>query len=92
VIVRLTDAEHRALEEARAQLSKAGEEVTLEDMIHRIITEWTFRRAEAHRPAPMPMEGVLAHLRRLASAPLRTWRELGAAALRRLTGLAIDPV
>ena len=35
VIVRLTDAEHRALEEARAHLMRAGEELTLDQLIHR---------------------------------------------------------
>jgi hypothetical protein len=37
------------------------------------------------------VEGVLAQLRRLASSPMRTWRELGAAAVRRLTGFATGP-
>jgi hypothetical protein len=90
VIVRLTEAEHRALEAARAELGRAGEELTLEQLIHRIIAEWTTRRSEA--PAAVPMEGILAHLRRLASSPLRTWRELRTAALRRLSGFAIDPI
>ncbi len=59
-------------------------------MIHRIIAEWTVRRTQ--QPATVPVEGILAHLRRLAGSPLRTWRELGAAALRRLSALTIDPV
>lgn len=91
VIVRLSEAEHRALELARAELARAGEELTLEQIIHRVIAEWTTRRAEAHKPAPRPVEGVLAQLRRLASSPMRTWRELGAAAMRRLTGFAAGP-
>jgi hypothetical protein len=85
VILRLTEAEHRALEDARAALARAGEQLTLEQIVHRIIAEWTARRAEASQPATRPIEGILAHLRRLASSPLRTWRDLGAAALRRLT-------
>lgn len=88
VIVRLSEAEHRALEQARAELARAGEELSLEQMIHRAIADWSARRAEAARPAPRPVDGVLAQLRRLASSPVRTWRELGAAALRRLTGLS----
>jgi hypothetical protein len=88
VIVRLGETEHRALEDARAELGRAGEEISLEQMVHRIISEWTARRAESRQPAARPVEGILAHLRRLARDPVRTWRELGAAAVRRLTGLA----
>jgi hypothetical protein len=92
VIVRLTESEHRLLEDARAELARAGDEVTLEQMIHRVIAEWTTRRTEARQPATRPVDGILAHLRKLATSPLRTWRDLGAAALRRLTGGAMDPV
>jgi hypothetical protein len=91
VIVRLTEAEHSALELVRAELARAGEELSLEQLIHRVIAEWTAQRAEARQPAPRPVEGVLAQLRRLASSPMRTWRELGVAAVRRLTGLAAGP-
>jgi hypothetical protein len=88
VIVRLGEAEHRALEEACAELGRAGEEISPEQMVHRIVTEWTARRAESRQPAARPVEGILAHLRRLARDPVQTWRELGAAAVRRLTGMA----
>jgi hypothetical protein len=91
VVVRLTEAEHRGLEQVRAELARAGEELSLEQLIHRVIAEWTAHRAEARQPAPRPVEGVLAQLRRLASSPMRTWRELGAAAVRRLTGFATGP-
>ena len=91
VIVRLSEPEHRALEQVRAELARAGEELTLEQIIHRVIAEWSAHRAEARQPAPRPVEGVLAQLRRLASSPMRTWRELGAAAMRRLTGFAAGP-
>ena len=92
VLVRLTESEHRQLEDARTELARAGEEVTIEQMIHRVIAEWSARLAEARRPVAIPVEGILAQLRRMASSPLRTWRDLGAAALRRLSGLgAADP-
>ena len=87
VIVRLTEPEHRALEDARAELARAGEQVTLEELLHRIIAEWTAQRAEARQPVARPVEGILAHLRRLASQPVRTWREQAVAAVRRLAGL-----
>ncbi len=91
VIVRLTEAEHSALELVRVELARAGEELSLEQLIHRVIAEWSAHRAEARQPAPRPVEGVLAQLRRLASSPMRTWRELGVAAVRRLTGFAAGP-
>jgi hypothetical protein len=84
VVVRLSEAEHRKLEDARAELAKGGEEVTLEQMVHRIIAEWSARRSEAQQPAPRAVDTILAQLRRLASSPVRTWRELGMAAMRRL--------
>ncbi len=84
VIVRLSESEHKQLEDARAELARSGEEVSLEQMIHRIIAEWSARLAEARQPATRPVEGILAQLRRLAGQPLRTWRELGVAALRRI--------
>jgi hypothetical protein len=84
VIVRLTEAEHRLLEDARAELARAGEEVTLEQMIHRILADWSARRAEAHQPATRQLDGIVAQLRKLAASPLRTWRDLGLAAYRRL--------
>ena len=83
VIVRLSESEHKQLEDARAELARSGEEVSLEQMIHRIIAEWSVRLAEARQPATRPVDGILAQLRRLAGQPLRTWRELGVAALRR---------
>jgi hypothetical protein len=84
VVVRLSETEHRALEDARAELARGGEEVTLEQMVHRVITEWNVRRSQAQQPAARPVESILAQLRRLASSPVRTWRELGIAAMRRL--------
>jgi hypothetical protein len=84
VVVRLSEAEHRALDNARAELTKAGEEVTIEQMVHRIIAEWSARRSQAQQPAPRAVDSILAQLRRLASSPVRTWRELGMAAMRRL--------
>lgn len=84
VIVRLTEVEHRLLEEARAELARAGEEVTLEQMIHRVLSDWSARRAEAHQPATRQLDGIVAQLRKLAASPLRTWRDLGLAAYRRL--------
>jgi hypothetical protein len=88
LLLRLTDDEHRALEEARAALQRGGEEVTLEQMIHRVLAEWTLRNRLARAPAPEPRreERLVDRLRALATAPLRTWRELGAS-LRRMSGL-----
>lgn len=85
VLVHLTDDDHRALEDARAALRDAGEDVTLEQMIHRVLADWTMRvraaAAAAVAPAPEPaprVDGLVDRLRALAAAPLRTWRELGA--------------
>lgn len=87
VIVKLSEAEHRLLEEVRAELARAGEELSLEQLLHRIIAEWSARRSEARQPVARPVEGILAQLRRLAQSPVQTWRELGAAAMRRLASL-----
>jgi hypothetical protein len=84
VILRLGDDEHRELERAREELRRSGEEVTLEQMVHRVIAEWCLRRAaERSAAAAGPVDGIVAQLRRLAASPLRRWRDLGAA-LRRL--------
>jgi hypothetical protein len=90
VVIRLTDDDHAALEEARQTLQRAGEDVTLGQMIQRVLAEWRSRAltatapAAAPTPAPAPDgERILDRLRALAAAPLRTWRELGAT-LRRI--------
>jgi hypothetical protein len=85
--LRLTESEHRALEEARDELRRGGQEVTVEQMIHRVIEQWIAARlAQATASAePPPVEGLLDRVRRFARSPLRTWRELGAA-VRRLRG------
>ena len=89
VLLRLTEEEHQALEDARQALSRAGETVTLQQIIHRVLAEWTLRTKLAPTPEPSRTprdEGLLARLRAFAASPLRTWRELGAT-LRRLSGL-----
>jgi hypothetical protein len=85
VVLRLGDDELRALEDARAALRRAGEDVSLDQMIHRVLADWT-RRNQA-TAAPAPVESLVDRLRTLAAAPLRTWRELGTVALRRMSGL-----
>jgi hypothetical protein len=84
--LRLTEVEFRALEGARDELRKGGHEVTLEQMLHRVITEWmTVRAAAAAAAALPPVESLLDRIRRFARSPLRSWRDLGAA-VRRLRG------
>jgi hypothetical protein len=90
VMLRLTDDELRALEQARAELRSAGEDVTLEEMIHRVITDWSARASMTARasatPAPVAseprIESLLGRLRAVARSPLQTWRELGVAVRR----------
>lgn len=97
LVIRLTDDDYAALEDARQTLQRAGEDVTLDAIIHRAIAEWRPRAltVPATAPAPAPAltpleERILERLRAFAAAPLRTWRELGAR-LRRLraTGLVV---
>lgn len=90
VLLRLTDEEHQALDDARQALVRVGETVTLEQIIHRVLTEWTMRTKLTATPEPAQVprdESLIGRLRTLASQPLRTWRELGAT-LRRLSGFA----
>jgi len=83
VLLRLTDDEHAALEELREKLHRAGEDVTLEQLLHRVLADWTLRMrapavaaATAAAPTPPPHrdETLIERLRTLAAAPLRTWR------------------
>lgn len=84
--LRLTEAEFRALEDAREELRRIGQELSLEQMLHRVIEEWSAARAAAAAAAAMPpVESLLDRVRRFARSPLRSWRELGAA-VRRLRG------
>ncbi len=87
--LRLTEVEFRALEDARDELRRAGQEVSLEQMLHRVISEWIAARAAAAAAAAMPpVEGLLDRIRRFARSPLRSWRELGAA-VRRLRSATV---
>jgi hypothetical protein len=87
--LRLTEVEYRALEDAREELRKAGQEVSLEQMLHRVITEWIAARAAAAAAAALPpVDSLLDRIRRFARSPLRSWRELGAA-VRRLRGATV---
>jgi len=99
LVIRLTDDDYAALEDARQTLQRAGEDITLDAMIHRAITEWRPGALTAPVPAPAPApspappladERILERLRAFAASPLRTWRELGAR-LRRLraTGMVV---
>ena len=84
--LRLTEVEFRALEDARDELRRIGQEVSLEQMLHRVIHEWSTSRAAAAAAAAVPpIEGLLDRIRRFARSPIRSWRELGAA-VRRLRG------
>ena len=84
--LRLTEVEFRALEDARDELRRIGQEVSLEQMLHRVITEWIAARAAAASAAAVPpVDSLLDRIRRFARSPLRSWRELGAA-VRRLRG------
>ncbi|HVK72443.1 MAG TPA: hypothetical protein VM734_03960 [Kofleriaceae bacterium] len=96
VLLRLDEAVYQALEDARAELQRAGEDVSLEQMVQRVLTEWIRARTAPARiaPAAAPIppaperrdDGLVDRLRAFAAAPLRTWRELGAT-LRRMSGL-----
>jgi len=95
IVLRLDDAELDALEAALAELRAAGLELTLEQMIHRVLHDWTAARTApakvepatpAAQTAPRREEALFDRLRAFAAAPLRTWRELGAT-LRRMSGL-----
>jgi hypothetical protein len=91
VLLRLTDDEHAALEDARQALVRAGETVTIAQIIHRVITEWTLRTKLAPTAEPARTardESLIDRIRAFATSPLRTWRELGAT-LRRLSGLPL---
>ena len=78
LVVRLTDDEYQALEEARQQLVASGCEVSLEQMIHRVFAEWMIRarsvlRAATTPPAPERRdEAMLVRLRAFIAEPLRT--------------------
>lgn len=83
LLLHLTDDEYRALEAAREQLRQAGAEVTLEQMLHRVLADWMLPVRAAVRPEPASEarepardEHVIARLRAFVAAPLRTWREL----------------
>jgi hypothetical protein len=84
--LRLTEVEFRALEDAREELRRIGQEVSLEEMLHRVIVEWSAARTAAAAAAALPpVETLIDRIRRFARSPLRSWRELGAA-VRRLRG------
>ncbi|HLU67410.1 MAG TPA: hypothetical protein VKZ63_14090 [Kofleriaceae bacterium] len=84
VVIRLGDDERRELELAREELARAGESVTIEQMVMRAIAEWCASRVAARAAAAAPpVESILERVRRLARDPLGTWRQLGAR-LRRL--------
>ena len=84
--LRLTEVEFRALEDAREELRRIGHEVSLEEMLHRVITEWIAARAAAARATAVPpVDSLIDRIRRFARSPMRSWRELGAA-VRRLRG------
>jgi hypothetical protein len=96
VVVHLTDEVYAALEEARQTLLRAGEDVTLDQMVHRVVAEWRPGAltapvaAPAPTPAPAPTDDrMLERLRAFAAAPLQTWRELKARLRRIRTASAI---
>jgi len=90
LLLRLEETELRALEEAREALRADGVDVSIEQMVHRVLVDWIRSRTApqpAPRAEPVRTETVFDRLRAFAAAPLRTWRELGAT-LRRVSGLA----
>jgi hypothetical protein len=62
IVIRLTDDDYAALEDARQVLQRTGEDVTLDHMIQRVIAEWRPHAltgpvpasASASAPAPAP--------------------------------------
>jgi hypothetical protein len=97
LVLALTEDEHRMLEDVRAELARDGEELTLEQLVHRILGEWQIQRTAvvaAPQPAPIaePMpapsaaDGVIALFRRFRASPRAALRDL-TATLRRLSGL-----
>jgi hypothetical protein len=81
LVIHLTEAEYNELEAARQHLLRAGTEITLEQMIHRVFADWMMR---ARKPQPTPSESgtaprhehALARFRAFVASPLRSWREL----------------
>jgi hypothetical protein len=85
VVVRLSPEEHQALSAACEALAAAGETVTIEDMIRKVVERWiTATRAAAapEHPTPAPaappraIAAIRTQLRRLAEQPIRRWRAL----------------
>ncbi len=86
VVLVLGDEERRALGAALDELRRAGQEITIEQMVSRVIADWMTART-APKAQPFTLEAAVAQVMRLARSPLRTWRELGAT-LRRAAGTA----
>lgn len=85
VVLQLSEDEHRRLEAARTELRVSGVELTLDEMIHRVIDEWLARPVQKAAPEVQP-ESIAVQLRRFVRSPLRTWRELGLALRRYAPG------
>ena len=90
LLLQLTDDELRALENAGRELQRTDSEITLEQMLHRVLADWMLRlnapprAAEAARAAPAEPE-LLTRLRTFIASPLRIWHEL-AGRVRRTIG------
>jgi hypothetical protein len=86
LMLTLTDEEYGALEDARKTLHRAGTEITLEQMIHRVFAEWMLRARSVVQPPPAANasdaaprdEHLIRRLRAFVAEPLRIWRELAA--------------
>jgi hypothetical protein len=80
VILSLSEDHKQELELARQELSRPGEEVSLEQMVEKIIAGWyATRTADRVTGTLSRSQSIVAQLRQLAERPLRSWRELGAA-------------
>jgi len=66
LLLRLTDGELQALEQARQRY-----QVTLEQMLHRVLAQWMAPRPAPPQPAP---ERPLRERLQLLVTTLRTWR------------------
>lgn len=86
VVVVLGDDERRALGAALDELRRAGEDVTIEQMVGRVIGDWMARR-NAPPPAKLTIEAAVAHVVKMARNPIAAWRDLGAS-LRRAAAAA----
>lgn len=86
VVVTLGDDERRALGAALDELKRNGEELTIEQMVGRVIHDWVSARTAPPPPA-LTVELAIAQVMKMVRSPVRTWRELGGSLRRAVAAL-----